>query len=156
MKTKLKNAKGFTIIEVLIVLAIAGLILLIVFMAVPNLQRNNRNTQRNSAAAAVLGAFSEFSSNNNGTNATTFAVATGTLTVSGPAGTNPSTVGISGIFTSYPSPAARPATVVAPTADTLHIYTNAICNGNVHAAGTSARQVVAYYATEPGTRCVAS
>ena len=42
-----KRAEGFTIIEVLIVLAIAGLILLVVFLAVPALQRNARNTQRN-------------------------------------------------------------------------------------------------------------
>ena len=34
-----KDNKGFTIIEVLIVLAIAGLIMLTVFLAVPSLQR---------------------------------------------------------------------------------------------------------------------
>jgi prepilin-type N-terminal cleavage/methylation domain-containing protein len=34
------NKKGFTIIEVLIVLAIAGVIMVIVFLAVPALQRN--------------------------------------------------------------------------------------------------------------------
>lgn len=65
-QTKLKDAKGFTIIEVLIVLAIAGLILLIVFLAVPALQRNSRNTQARNEAANVLGALSEFVSNNNG------------------------------------------------------------------------------------------
>jgi len=37
---------GFTIIEVMIVLAIAGTILAIVFIAVPALQRNTRNTER--------------------------------------------------------------------------------------------------------------
>ncbi len=66
MKTKL-NKKGFTIIEVLIVLAIAGLILLIVFLAVPALQRNSRNTQRKNDVAGLLGAFSEYTNNNNGT-----------------------------------------------------------------------------------------
>lgn len=67
MKSKLQNnQKGFTIIEVLIVLAIAGLILLIVFLAVPALQRNSRNTQRKNDVAAVLGAVNEWSSNNNG------------------------------------------------------------------------------------------
>jgi prepilin-type N-terminal cleavage/methylation domain-containing protein len=34
-----KKEKGFTIIEVMIVLAIAGLIMLVVFLAVPALQR---------------------------------------------------------------------------------------------------------------------
>ena len=64
---KLQNNKsGFTIIEVLIVLAIAGLIMLIVFLAVPALQRNSRNTQYRNDAAAILGATNEFISNNNG------------------------------------------------------------------------------------------
>ena len=38
--------KGFTIIEVVLVLAIAGLIFLMVFIALPALQRNQRDTQR--------------------------------------------------------------------------------------------------------------
>ena len=38
--------KGFTIIEVALVLAIAGLIFLMVFIALPALQRNQRDTQR--------------------------------------------------------------------------------------------------------------
>lgn len=66
MKTKLKNQKGFTIIEVLIVLAIAGLILLILFLAVPALQRNSRNTQTKTNAANLLAAVNEWSNNNNG------------------------------------------------------------------------------------------
>ena len=44
---------GFTIIEVLIVLAIAGLILLIMFLSVPALQRSTRNSQRHSDAAFI-------------------------------------------------------------------------------------------------------
>lgn len=48
-------SRGFTIIEVLIVLAIAGLILLIVFFAVPSLQRTNRNYQRKNATNYVAG-----------------------------------------------------------------------------------------------------
>jgi prepilin-type N-terminal cleavage/methylation domain-containing protein len=68
MLQKLRNReKGFTIIEVLIVLAIAGLILLIVFLAVPALQRSSRNTQRKNDAAAVGGAIANFISNNGGT-----------------------------------------------------------------------------------------
>ena len=63
--TKLNN-KGFTIIEVLIVLAIAGLIMLIVFLAVPALQRTQRNTARKNDVARVGGAVTEFSTDNNG------------------------------------------------------------------------------------------
>lgn len=65
MKTK-QNNKGFTIIEVLIVLAIAGLIMLVVFLAVPALQRNSRNTSYRNEAAQLLSAAAEHSSNNNG------------------------------------------------------------------------------------------
>ncbi len=67
MKTQLrKSTKGFTIIEVMIVLAIAGLILAIVFLAVPALQRNSRNTQTRNDAANYLAAVNEWAANNNG------------------------------------------------------------------------------------------
>ncbi len=66
-RTKLQKAdKGFTIIEVMIVLAIAGLIMLIVFLAVPALQRNSRNTQRKSDASRISSAVANYVANNNG------------------------------------------------------------------------------------------
>ncbi|HSW85160.1 MAG TPA: prepilin-type N-terminal cleavage/methylation domain-containing protein [Candidatus Saccharimonadales bacterium] len=65
-----ETTKGFTIIEVMIVLAIAGLILLIVFLAIPALQRNARNTQRKSDVSAMLAAMNNFTNNNNGSLAT--------------------------------------------------------------------------------------
>lgn len=65
-----KNNKGFTIIEVMIVLAIAGLIILVVLLAVPAVQRNSRNTAIKNDAAALAGAVTEFSSNNDGQIAT--------------------------------------------------------------------------------------
>lgn len=61
-----KNKQGFTIIEVMIVLVIAAIILLIVFLAVPALQRNSRNTQRKNDVAGLLAAVNEYASNNNG------------------------------------------------------------------------------------------
>jgi prepilin-type N-terminal cleavage/methylation domain-containing protein len=64
-KLKKSNNKGFTIIEVMIVLAIAGLILLIVFLAVPALQRSSRNTQRKSDVGRVGSAATTVLSNNN-------------------------------------------------------------------------------------------
>jgi len=67
MRTNLKQRKeGFTIIEVMIVLAIAGLIMLIVFLAVPALQRNSRNTQRKNDVANYAAAVNEYMQNNNG------------------------------------------------------------------------------------------
>lgn len=66
LKQRQSKSDGFTIIEVMIVLAIAGLILLIVFLAVPALQRNSRNTQAKNEASNILGAVNEYITNNNG------------------------------------------------------------------------------------------
>ena len=66
-----KQAEGFTIIEVMIVLVIAAVILLIVFLAVPALQRNSRNTQRKNDVASVLSAMNEYANNNGGKYPTT-------------------------------------------------------------------------------------
>lgn len=49
-----RASRGFTIIEVLIVLAIASLILLVVFLAVPALQRNSRNYERRRADEVIV------------------------------------------------------------------------------------------------------
>ena len=65
MKKLQKQQSGFTIIEVLIVLAIAGLIMLIVFLAVPALQRNSRNTQRRNDVKLILAAVNEYAVNVN-------------------------------------------------------------------------------------------
>ncbi len=59
-----KNKKGFTIIEVVLVLAIAGLIFLMVFIALPALQRSQRNTQRKDDLARFITAITEYKSNN--------------------------------------------------------------------------------------------
>lgn len=70
-----KKMEGFTIIEVMIVLAIAGLIILVVLLAVPALQRNSRNTTIKNDASAVAGLIQEYQGANNGKMPT----ATGTL-----------------------------------------------------------------------------
>lgn len=72
-KVQKRKEDGFTIIEVLIVLAIAGLILLVVFLAVPALQRNSRNTQRRQDVSVYLSAVNEFIDNNAGQLPTTAA-----------------------------------------------------------------------------------
>lgn len=61
-----KKSQGFTIIEVMIVLAIAGLILLIVFLAVPALQRNSRNTSRKDDIGRIAAVVNDYVANNNG------------------------------------------------------------------------------------------
>ena len=59
------NKKGFTIIEVVLVLAIAGLIFLMVFIALPALQRSQRNTRRREDMARILSAINDYQTNNN-------------------------------------------------------------------------------------------
>ncbi|MCL2038065.1 type II secretion system GspH family protein [Candidatus Saccharibacteria bacterium] len=61
---KRKNS-GFTIIEVALVLAIAGLIFLVVFLAVPALQRNQRDDARKRDVSAVVEGVTNYTSNNN-------------------------------------------------------------------------------------------
>ena len=52
-KNNINDKKGFTIIEVVLVLAIAGLIFLMVFVALPALQRSQRDTSRRNDLSRV-------------------------------------------------------------------------------------------------------
>lgn len=63
---KHKDYRGFTIIEVVLVLAVAGLIFLMIFLALPALQRSQRDTQRKNDARNLLAAIIEFQSHNKG------------------------------------------------------------------------------------------
>ena len=65
-KQNTKSKKGFTIIEVVLVLAIAGLIFLMVFIALPALQRSQRDTQRRDDMARFMSQLSQYQSNNAG------------------------------------------------------------------------------------------
>ena len=48
-----KTKSGFTVIEVALVLAIAGMIFLMVFIALPALQRSQRDTSRRDRKSVV-------------------------------------------------------------------------------------------------------
>lgn len=61
-----KKEKGFTIIEVVLVLAIAGLIFLMVFIALPALQRSQRDAQRKNDLSRAQTAVTSYTSNNRG------------------------------------------------------------------------------------------
>lgn len=65
-KDNINSKKGFTIIEVVLVLAIAGLIFLMVFVALPALQRSQRDTQRRQDYADLQAAIETYATNNNG------------------------------------------------------------------------------------------
>lgn len=64
-KQELKQ-KGFTIIEVVLVLAIAALIFLMVFIALPALQRNTRDQDRKETVGKVASAITTYQSNKRG------------------------------------------------------------------------------------------
>ena len=64
--TNYQTSPAFTIIEVVLVLAIAGLIFLMVFIALPALQRSQRDTARKNDVALVSSAIKSWRSNNRG------------------------------------------------------------------------------------------
>lgn len=65
-KQNIKSTKGFTIIEVVLVLAIAALIFLMVFIALPALQRGQRDAGRKNDVSTVTSALQTYLSNNRG------------------------------------------------------------------------------------------
>lgn len=93
MNTQRKE-KGFTIIEVVLVLAIAGLIFMMVFIALPALQRSQRDTSRKNDMGRLITQISNYTSANRGvlpTNWTDFTsqyLTTGGDTFIDPSGAN--------------------------------------------------------------------
>jgi len=61
------NKKGFTLIEVVLVLAIGGLIFLLAFIAFRQASINRRDTQRRSDAGRFVAEASNYAGDNNGT-----------------------------------------------------------------------------------------
>lgn len=156
----LKRTEGFTIIEVMIVLAIAGLIMLIVFLAVPALQRNAHNTSIKNDVAGLLGAMNEYTNNNGGSvpanQATVITNTTATIGTScATAGSNCATTRV-GYLTSASIVSSIPAS--APAVGTATMITGATCNGNTPTTtGATARNYVAYFQLEGGAvQCSAS
>jgi len=66
MSTTTTDKKGFTIIEVVLVLAIAALIFLMIFIALPALQRGQRDTQRRSDLGTFKSQMQSYMTNNKG------------------------------------------------------------------------------------------
>ena len=66
LKQKTNSRRGFTIIEVVLVLAIAGLIFLMVFLALPALQRSQRDTERRNKLGEFRTQVIQYQSNNRG------------------------------------------------------------------------------------------
>jgi type II secretory pathway pseudopilin PulG len=154
-----KKLTGFTVVEVMIVLSIAGMILLVVFLAVPSLQRSSRNTQRKADAANVLSLVTEFASNHSGALPGELCISgkvvTAASSTDGSCSGDPITTNISG-----PTSAVQLlsyTSLIFPALDTVKIVTNATCSGNSLQSGNSTRQFVAYFGLEPAVvaQCLA-
>lgn len=63
---KAYRSQGFTIVEVLFVLGIGGLILSMIFFAIPAITRWNQNTQRKADVSAILQVVSDYKLQNMG------------------------------------------------------------------------------------------
>ena len=156
-----KSKKGFTIIEVVLVLAIAGLIFLMVFIALPNMQRSQRDTQRRQDYAALSSNITNYITNNNGR------LPSGTLSASvyiNKDGKDPR--GNAYTLTVVEAVAeTTPANLSAMTtgSPTVYVVTHADCSGTNATDGTArpkknsaSRSFAIYGQLETGTYCQAS
>ncbi len=151
---EVNKKKGFTIIEVVLVLAIAGLIFLVVFLAVPALQRGQRDNQRRADLGRMISQVVTWQSNKQGalpTSAewnTTFK--TGYLT-NNQQFKDPST----GNDYTITEQATLPTTPLGPTsnpgAENMWIYKSAACGGtNGVQSNTGSRNFAAIVYQEQG------
>ncbi len=138
---KIKSTKGFTIIEALIVLAIIGAIMLILFLAVPALRRNQRNTTRKNDVASLLAAVNEYAANNNGANPAAASDITSISKVS---------------YYGTADVALASGAQTAITTDTVKIVTGAKCGASGATVAGSSRQIAAQYMTEVGSTLTAT
>jgi prepilin-type N-terminal cleavage/methylation domain-containing protein len=154
--------QGFTIIEVMIVLAIAGTILSIVFLAVPALQRGSRNTQRNGDSFKFMSAVNECLTNNNGSLASCQPSAAGTYdSATAPTpGTGP-VLGSGGyldlnkvqLLTTLRiyAPAATAAFPAATDTSSVYVFGGYTCSGNAFtSSNVGANSFVVLFNRETG------
>lgn len=161
-KLQKSDSRGFTIIEVMIVLAIAALILLIVLLAVPALQRNSRNTAIKNDASAVVGGVSEFASNNDGKTPTKAdsTCSAGSISLSAGASTSPSEPKIQG-STGVDCSHSGSATITLTNTDTGKLFLDfaAKCpdtvSGQAVTTVDSSRSTAVIYAVETNTGILA-
>ena len=144
-----KKAKGFTIIEVVLVLAIAGLIFLMVFIALPALQRSQRDTQRKNDLSRVQSSISSFQTNNRGRvpNDTEISGAfiTQYMKAGGDSFTDPA--GTAYTITNQTNLATNPH---ATNFHAISYYINAKCDGEARVAGGGANKVAIAISLEGG------
>jgi type II secretory pathway pseudopilin PulG len=135
------NLEGFTIIEVVLVLAIAGLIFLMVFIALPALQRSQRDTQRKNDMSRLQTAVQNYQSNNRN-KLPTFDnnFISSYLTVGGDTFADPDGTDYSFKLASNPT-----------TFDhQIYVTKGATCNGETVVTGQGANKVAVQYKLEGG------
>lgn len=133
-----KSKHGFTLIEVVIVLAIAALILVIVIFAIAGAQRAQRDTKNKDAATKTLAALEQYAGNNGGTYPAIGASVGGTYL-------NGITSGTTGA-----APVAGGANSTASAASPVIYSGNATCGANGAIVGGSGRQAAVSYWSEAG------
>lgn len=136
--------KGFTLIEIVIVLAIAALILVIVFLAVGGAQRSQRDNASKDAASRVIAAYTTYLGDNSNSAPTTDAQMSPYLT------------GIKDARGNVPTGSGA---AISATTNTVFRYTpKGTCSGGSTAVGTSdtAVAVVYYSESKGGSVCMSN
>ncbi len=135
-----QRSSGFTLIEIMLVLAIAGLIMVIVFLAVQGAQRSNRDRARQDMVNRAVASLNSYAGNNNGaypTAAGTFAVGS-TTWFTAATGLNQT---IPGLLSSTTQALTATAVTAVPAINVLTLYiggttpTGMTCGGNITAGG---------------------
>ncbi len=140
-KSLIKRERGFTLIEIVLVLAIAGLILLIVFLALSGAQKARRDNQRKNDASAFVSSVESWASNNGGTYPVNAAAAATDITAQYFSRKDPSTGG------------AYTIVGAAPTAGQIEYQGGAFCP-NVAGTPSANNYAVTIYQEQGGSFCV--
>lgn len=171
--------RGFTVVEIMIVLAVAGLILLVVLLAIPALERSSQNNQRRQDVQQILAAVSHYELNNGGNMPSSsaplssgdlskltyytplvankspqYSDASGSQCVPGSA-TRPLIVFcVAGDWTDTPSQAPSASGNGSPDVDTVYVYNHQVCDSNNPGFstrnGAGYNSVVALYTIQTG------
>ena len=161
--TKTKQ-KGFTIIEVALVLAIAALIFLVVFLAVPALQRNQRDDARKRDVSNVVEAVTSYTANQNAAPAAQSPIVAGVKATATDAPLVNYLSNVSGnidnvyVLGNASLPSALPTSGTGDATNagtgTIIVYTGAKCNqvsgGNPTVTTASAREAAVVVVVEAG------
>ena len=148
MNVQQNTKKGFTIIEVVLVLAIAALIFLMIFVALPALQRGQRNTARKNDVGTVASAINTYRTSNGGVLPTAYTTAGATKGLDKYIDKlSQIDLSASGIKVSAPVTATGNYTADATTVDKITVYPSAKCDTTSTAYNTAGPKSAAVFTT---------